>query len=299
MSALPTASAVPAASRPITPAGAALRRAASLLIAHGILIAGAVFILLPFVWMLVTSIKPPAEIFAVDFSLWPKQLQRRARTTASRSRTAPLLRFALNGLDRLRRHPRRAGAGRRALRVRARQAALSGPHAAVRAGADGLVHPDPGARAAAVHGARASWALLNTYFAIMMPFFLSVFAIFLFRQFFKGYPDEIIHAARLDGMGEFEIVWRIVVPSAWPAIAAFAVFSFIAHWNDLYWPLIVVSDRNLATPPLGMMFFADAETGSNYGVLTAAATVLTAPLVIAFLVARRRFIEGITMTGIK
>jgi multiple sugar transport system permease protein len=56
----------------------------------------------------------------------------------------------------------------------------------------------------------------------MMPFFLSVFAIFLFRQFFKSYPDEIIHAARLDGMSEFEIVWRIVAPSAWPAIAAFA-----------------------------------------------------------------------------
>ena len=61
----------------------------------------------------------------------------------------------------------------------------------------------------------------------------------------------------------------------------------------------MISDTHLATPPLGMMFFADAETGSNYGALTAAATVLTAPLVIAFLIARRRFIEGITMTGIK
>ena len=145
----------------------------------------------------------------------------------------------------------------------------------------------------------AQVGLLNTYFAIMMPFFLSVFAIFLFRQFFKSYPDEIIHAARLDGMSEFEIVWLIVVPSAWPAIAAFSVFSIVAHWNDLYWPLIVISDTHLATPPLGMMFFADAETGSNYGALTAAATVLTAPLVVAFLIARRRFIEGITMTGIK
>jgi multiple sugar transport system permease protein len=147
--------------------------------------------------------------------------------------------------------------------------------------------------------ALAQLGLLNTYFAIMFPFFISVFAIFLFRQFFKGFPDDIIHAARLDGMSEFEIVWRIVVPSAWPAIAAFSVFSAVAHWNDLYWPLIVVSDPKLAPPPLGMMFFADAETGSNYGALTAAATILTAPLVIAFLIARRRFIEGITMTGVK
>jgi multiple sugar transport system permease protein len=100
-------------------------------------------------------------------------------------------------------------------------------------------------------------------------------------------------------MSEFEIVWRIVTPSAMPAIAAFAVFSFVAHWNDLYWPLIVISDVNLAPPPLGMMFFSDAEAGTNYGALTAAATILTAPLLLAFLFARRRFIEGITMTGVK
>ena len=90
--------------------------------------------------------------------------------------------------------------------------------------------------------ALANLGLLNTYFSMMVPFFLSVFAIFLFRQFFKSFPDEIIQAARLDGMSEFEIVWRIVVPSAWPAIAAFSVFSVVAHWNDLYWPLIVISD---------------------------------------------------------
>jgi multiple sugar transport system permease protein len=134
---------------------------------------------------------------------------------------------------------------------------------------------------------------------MMVPFFVSVFAIFLFRQFFKGFPNDIIQAARLDGMSEFEIVWRIVVPSAWPAIAGFAVFSIVAHWNDLYWPLIVINNVRLAPPPLGMMFFANAETGSNYGALTAAATILTAPLVVTFLFARRQFIQGITMTGMK
>lgn len=297
MSTLPTASAVPAAKPPITAVGAALRRAASLLIAHSILIAGAVFILLPFVWMTITSIKSPAEIFAVDFSLWPKRFSGVENYGFALTR-APLLRFALNGLV--------VCAG-----ILVVQVLVAVPCAYALAKLRfpgrtllfalvlmGLCIPIQ-VPALPLYMGLAKLGLLNTYFAIMMPFFLSVFAIFLFRQFFKGYPDEIIHAARLDGMSEFEIVWRIVVPSAWPAIAAFAVFSFVAHWNDLYWPLIVVSDRNLATPPLGMMFFADAETGSNYGVLTAAATVLTAPLVIAFLVARRRFIEGITMTGIK
>ena len=126
-----------------------------------------------------------------------------------------------------------------------------------------------------------------------------MFAIFLLRQFFKGFPDDILQAARLDGMSELEIVWRIVVPGSWPAIAAFSVFSFVAHWNDLYWPLIVISDINLAPPPLGMMYLTDAETGSNYGALSAAATIISAPLVIAFMLARRQFVAGITMTGVK
>ena len=126
-----------------------------------------------------------------------------------------------------------------------------------------------------------------------------MFAIFLLRQNFKSFPDEIIHAARLDGMNELEIVWRVVTPSAIPAITAFAIFSLVAHWNDLYWPLIVISSTELAPPPLGMLLFASAESGANYGALMAGATLITAPMVLAFLIARRRFIQGITMTSFR
>ena len=289
--------AAPRAAQPITPVSALVRRAASLLIVHMVLIAGAIVILLPFVWMVITSIKSPPEIFAVDFSLWPKHFNG-AENYGNALSKVPLLRFALNGLI--------VCGGILLVQVLVAvpcayalaKLRFPGRNALFALVLLGLCIPIQ-VPALPLYMGLARLGLLNTYFAIMMPFFLSVFAIFLFRQFFKGYPDEIIHAARLDGMSEFEIVWRIVVPSAWPAIAAFSVFSLVAHWNDLYWPLIVISDMNLATPPLGMMFFADAESGSNYGALTAAATVLTAPLVIAFLIARRRFIEGITMTGIK
>ena len=289
--------ATPRIARPATPVSALARRAASLLIVHAVLVAGAVVILLPFVWMVITSIKSPPEIFAVDFSLWPKHFNG-AENYGNALSKVPLLRFALNGLI--------VCGGILLVQVLVAvpcayalaKLRFPGRNALFTLVLLGLCIPIQ-VPALPLYMGLAKVGLLNTYFAIMMPFFLSVFAIFLFRQFFKGYPDEIIHAARLDGMSEFEIVWRIVVPSAWPAIAAFSVFSLVAHWNDLYWPLIVISDMNLATPPLGMMFFADAESGSNYGALTAAATVLTAPLVIAFLIARRRFIEGITMTGIK
>ena len=274
-----------------------VRRLVALILVHGFLLAGAALVLLPFVWMLVTSIKPPDEIFTATLRLWPRHFSgvenyRHALTSA------PLLRFALNGLI--------VCAGILTVQL---LVAIPCAYALAKLRFPGrnllfvltllaLAIPVQ-VPALPLYIALAGVGLLNTYFSMMVPFFLSVFAIFLLRQFFKGFPDDILQAARLDGMSELEIVWRIVVPSAWPAIAAFAVFSFVAHWNDLYWPLIVISDANLAPPPLGMLFFSDAETGSNYGALTAAATILTAPLVLAFLVARRQFIAGITMTGVK
>ncbi|MBY5608966.1 carbohydrate ABC transporter permease [Rhizobium leguminosarum] len=142
-------------------------------------------------------------------------------------------------------------------------------------------------------------SMLNSYAALVAPFTISVFAIFMFLQFFRAMPDDLIHAARLDGMSELGIVARVIVPNAWPAVTAFAIFSVVAHWNDLYWPLIVISKQDYATPPLGLMYFRAAEAGDDYGALMAATLTITLPLVIAFLLAQKRFVEGITMTGLK
>ncbi|TGS48356.1 MULTISPECIES: carbohydrate ABC transporter permease [unclassified Mesorhizobium] len=142
-------------------------------------------------------------------------------------------------------------------------------------------------------------SLLNNYTSLVAPFTISVFAIFMFLQFFRAMPDDLIHAARLDGMSELGIVARVIVPNAWPAVTAFAIFSVVAHWNDLYWPLIVVSKQAYATPPLGLMYFRAAEAGDDYGALMAATLIITLPLVVAFLFAQKRFVEGITMTGLK
>lgn len=140
---------------------------------------------------------------------------------------------------------------------------------------------------------------LNSYIALVAPFSISVFAIFLFLQFFRAIPDDLIHAARLDGMTEASIIARVIVPNAWPAITAFSIFSVVAHWNDLYWPLIVVTNQAYATPPLGLLYFRAAEAGDDYGALMAATLIITVPLAAAFLLAQKRFVEGITMTGLK
>ena len=98
------------------------------------------------------------------------------------------------------------------------------------------------------------------------------------RQFFKTVPDDLIEAARMDGISEFGIVWRVMLPTAIPALTAFGIFSVVAHWNDYFWPLIVLNSEHLRTPPLGVAAFRNEEAGTNYGPLMAAAIVIIAPL---------------------
>ena len=146
----------------------------------------------------------------------------------------------------------------------------------------------------------AKFGLTNTYAALMVPWTISVFGMFLTRQFFMTVPDDLIDAARMDAMTEFAIVWRVMLPTAVPALLAFAIFSIVAHWNDYLWPRIVVTgNRELFTPPLGLREFKGDGDGSFFGPMMATATIIVTPLIVAFLLAQRRFIEGITLSGMK
>jgi multiple sugar transport system permease protein len=146
----------------------------------------------------------------------------------------------------------------------------------------------------------AKLGLTNTYAALIIPWTISVFGIFLMRQFFMTVPDDLIDAARMDGMSEFSIVWRVMLPTAIPALLAFAIFSVVAHWNDYFWPRIVITgDRDLFTPPLGLREFKGDADGSFFGPMMATATIIVTPLIVAFMMAQRRFIEGITLSGMK
>jgi len=146
----------------------------------------------------------------------------------------------------------------------------------------------------------AKVGLINSYAALIIPWTISVFGIFLMRQFFMTIPDDLIDAARIDGMSEFSIVWKVMLPCAVPALMAFAIFSVVAHWNDYFWPRIAItSDRNYFTPPLGLREFKGDADGDIYGPMMATATIIVTPLIVAFLLAQRKFIEGITLSGMK
>lgn len=275
-------------SRRIT-VGAVVRNAA--------LLALAVVTLAPFVWMVSTSLKAPDEILTTDLHLWPHRLA--AGENYSRAFAAvPLGRYLLNGVI-------------VTATILALQLIIAVPAAFALAKSEfrgrrllfgavlfGLLVPYHAIAVPLFVGLHAL-GLLDTYAALVTPFAISVFGIFLMRQFFLGLPDDLVDAARMDGMSELAIVWRVMVPAAGPAISAFAIFSVVAHWNDYFWPLIAVSSDTLFTPPLGVVAFRNDDAGTNYGVLMAAATVIVTPLVAAFLLAQRRFVEGIAFTGVK
>lgn len=276
---------------------AARRPLWSRILVHAILIGLAFLFMFPFYVMLVTSLRATPELFMPDFNWLPQQFTGWQHYAHALTAT-PVLTFMKNGVI-------------ISLGILAVQLATAIPCAYALAKFEfrgrallftivvtSLAVPIQ-VPALPLYIGLSYVGALDTYFAAMMPSFLSVFAIFLFRQSFRSYPDEIIQAARMDGMSEWSILWTIVVPGSLPAIAAFSVFSITAHWNELYWPLIVIRSNELMTPPLGLAAFADIESGENYGALMATAAMLTAPLTMAFLLAQRHFIQGITMTGVK
>ena len=116
--------------------------------------------------------------------------------------------------------------------------------------------------------------------------------------YFTLQPDYV-NIPNIPLAGIIAVVLTLLSAFAFGAVTAFGIFSVAAHWNDYFWPLIAVSRKDLYTPPLGVAFFRLNDQGTDYGVLMAAATLVILPLVIAFLLAQRRFIEGVTFTGLK
>lgn len=134
---------------------------------------------------------------------------------------------------------------------------------------------------------------------LMVPaFFGSAFNIFLLRQFFNSIPFTLSEAAYMDGANEFTIYLRIMLPLAKPALATVALFQFIYAWNDFLGPLIYVNNQAMYTLSLGLQFYVSSY-GTQWGLLMAASTIATLPIVILFFFTQKTFIQGISLTGLK
>jgi len=140
---------------------------------------------------------------------------------------------------------------------------------------------------------------INTFFPLWAGnLFGSAFYIFMLRQFLFTIPQDLVDAARVDGAGYFRIYWSIMLPLIKPAIAAVAVFEFGAKWNDFFTPLIYINSTDLYTMALGLSTFKE-ELDQQWALWMAGSVVMTIPMIVLFFLAQRYFIEGVTTTGLK
>jgi multiple sugar transport system permease protein len=138
----------------------------------------------------------------------------------------------------------------------------------------------------------------DTYFGLVAPSAISVFGIFLMRQFLRSIPDELLESARVDGASEWRILRSIVFPLATPGMATLAIFSFVGAWNDFLWPLIVTNSDAMRTLPVGLALLARRNT-VNWGDTMAGTVLVALPMILVFLALQRRFIEGLTAGAVK
>jgi multiple sugar transport system permease protein len=262
-------------------------------IAWGLLLLGGVLMVLPFVYMLSTSLKTSAEVY--ELSLLP-----RAPTLDNYRRLAGASgfpRWFLNSFaiavattvsvlffDSL------VGYTLAKFRFRGRRLVFVAILSTLMVPTEMLVLPWY------VMSKNLGW--LDTYWGIMFPGMMTGFGTFLMKQFFEGVPDELLEAARVDGLGEFRIWWRIAMPLVGPALSALAIFTFLGNWTAFLWPLISTTDRDLYTLPVGLASFS-GEFQREWEMVMAGASVATLPMLLVFVLLQRYIVRGVMLAGIK
>jgi arabinosaccharide transport system permease protein len=140
--------------------------------------------------------------------------------------------------------------------------------------------------------------IYNTKAGVILPFAVSPFAVFFFRQYAVGLPKDFMHAARIDGCGEFRIYAQIMLPLMKPAVGAMTILQAMGSWNAFVWPMVVIGERSGMTIPVGLMTMI-TPYGNNYDMLMPGAVLAVIPIAIIFLFRQKNFIDGMTVGGIK
>lgn len=141
--------------------------------------------------------------------------------------------------------------------------------------------------------------LTNTLPGMILPFLAGPFGVFLMRQFVMSLPDELIQAARVDGAGELRIFFSIILPLCGPAVATLGVLTFLTSWNNFLWPLVVATSEDKYTLPVALALYAVGQNATKYGLLLAGSVVVVLPVLAVFLLLQRQIMQGIASTGIK
>ena len=267
------------------------------LIVHMVVYAVALTMIVPFLWMVITSLKTDQEALAPTVSLLPKGAWQWSHYVEA-VRSASLDRFYLNSVV-----------------VAVVTTVLAVAHNALAGFAFSKLR---------FHGKAILFALtlatmmlpLQVFFvfayiiagrlgfvdnlqALIVPFLASGFGVFYMRQAVAGVPDSLIEAGRIDGMSDMDLFWHLVRPTIWPAVSALAIFTFINSWNSFFWPLIVADSTSTKTLPIAVAELAAGRYVQSWPVRMAAGVILTLPLIVVFIVFQRAFVRGVTLTGLK
>lgn len=141
--------------------------------------------------------------------------------------------------------------------------------------------------------------LSDTLPGMFLPFLAGPFGVFLMRQYISGLPDELIQAARVDGAGELRIFFRVILPLCGPALATLGIVTFLGSWNNFLWPLVIAQTEDKYTLPVALALYSIGQNATQYGLLLAGAVVVVIPVIVIFLALQRHIMQGIAMTGIK
>lgn len=139
---------------------------------------------------------------------------------------------------------------------------------------------------------------IDTYWGIMFPGLITAFGVFLMKQFFETVPNDFLEAARIDGLNEFAIWWKVAMPLVTPALSALAIFTFLGNWTAFFWPLIVTTDASLYTLPVGLSSFA-VEQSIQWELIMTGAALATIPTLMIFLFFQRYIVRGVMLAGVK
>jgi multiple sugar transport system permease protein len=263
---------------------------------YGVMAAGLVLVVIPFIWMVISSFKTEGEVMAVPPTWWPQ-----TPTTGNYEQLFTRLDFPTYF----------ANSAIVATTVAAGNmvfcamlgyalAKLSFPGKRIVFGlvlgtlmVPGVVTFIP------LFVLTVNIGLANSLTGMILPFLAGPFGVFLMRQYILSLPDELIQAARVDGAGELRIFFSVIMPLCWPALATLGVLTFLGSWNNFLWPLVIASSEDKYTLPVALALFAIGQNSTRYGLLLAGSVVVVVPVLVVFLVLQRRIMEGVAMTGIK
>jgi len=250
--------------------------------------------LFPYLWMGLTSLKPLAEIISSPTALWPKQPTLDAYREVFRS--LPLARYFFNtsvmalGIAALQiTLALPAGYALAKLRFRGKRWAFGLIVATLLVPAQVRFVP--------VFSLLADVGLVNTLSGLILPFGVSALGTFLVRQALLSVPDAQIEAARMDGASELYIVYRLLAPLLKPTLISLFLFSFVSHWNDYFWPLVLTTDEHARTLPLAIALLREQGTGVRWHLVMAGNVILSLPALAVFAAAQRHLLRAVTVRG--